>query len=68
METKELKIDGMSCDHCKGAVTKALQGIKGVQNVEVNLKAGKATVTFDSAQASEQALKAAVEDAGYDVK
>jgi len=67
VETKVLKIEGMSCDHCKKAVTEALQGVAGVQRVEVDLAQGKATVSYDPAQASEEAMRRAVEEAGYEV-
>ena len=67
MATKVLMIEGMSCDHCKKAVTDALKKVAGVESVEVDLKAGKATVSYDPARASEAAMKVAVEEAGYEV-
>lgn len=67
MQTTVLKIQGMSCDHCKKAVTEALQELAGVETVEVDLAAGQATVTHDPALASEAALKEAVKEAGYEV-
>lgn len=67
VESKVLKIGGMSCDHCKKAVTEALQGVAGVKRVEVNLEGGEATVWYDPAEASEEAMKEAVEEAGYEV-
>lgn len=67
METKVLKIEGMSCSHCKSAVTEALQELAGVSRVEVDLDGGQATVSYDPAQVTEAALKEAVEEAGYTV-
>ncbi|OUM93050.1 MAG: hypothetical protein BAA04_02745 [Firmicutes bacterium ZCTH02-B6] len=67
METKVLKISGMSCQHCKMAVTNALKGVAGVESVEVDLSEGKATVRFDPAVATDEAMRAAVEEAGYEV-
>lgn len=67
MATKELKIEGMSCDHCKKAVTDALKEVSGIDSVNVDLEVGKAIVTFDPAQASEELMKEAVEEAGYKV-
>ncbi|HEY8496872.1 MAG TPA: cation transporter [Limnochordales bacterium] len=67
METKVLKISGMSCQHCKMAVTNALKRVAGVESVEVDLSGGKATVRFDPAVATEEAMRAAVEEAGYEV-
>ncbi|ADV65926.1 CopZ family metallochaperone [Deinococcus maricopensis] len=58
----ELSISGMTCGHCQAAVTKALKDVPGVQNAEVNLQDGSATVEGD---ASAQALIAAVVEEGY---
>jgi copper chaperone CopZ len=38
-----IKIKGMRCGHCTGAVTKALAEIPGIGNVSVNLEKGEAT-------------------------
>lgn len=67
MATKELKIEGMSCDHCKKAVTDALKEIDGVDRVDVDLQAGKAIISFDPERATEQEMKEAIEEAGYEV-
>ena len=67
METTVLRIRGMSCDHCKHAVTKALKGLRGVASVEVDLAGGKATVSYDPGQVSKDAMRQAVEEAGYEV-
>lgn len=67
MESTVLKIEGMSCDHCKKAVTDALKEVTGVASVDVDLEAGKASVTHDPSQASKDTLKEAVEEAGYEV-
>lgn len=67
MTTRVLKIAGMSCSHCQKAVTDALQGLEGVQSVRVDLQEGTATVTYDPAVASEEAMREAVEEAGYQV-
>lgn len=60
-----LKVDGMSCMHCSGRVQKALLGVSGVTNAEVDLQSGTATIEgeYDIA-----AAVAAVEGAGYDCK
>ena len=39
-----LKIEGMSCGHCVSAVTDILQDVDGVDEVNVSLKSGEATV------------------------
>ena len=62
---KVIKIEGMSCMHCVGAVKKALGNIEGVMSVEVDL-AGK-TATVEVNDVNDDVLKSAVEEAGYDV-
>lgn len=64
-ETSVIKIDGMTCGHCAAAVTKALKQVEGVADVAVNLGDKQATVTHSGANV--EAMKTAVEDAGYDV-
>lgn len=61
---KKLAIDGMSCMHCVGRVDKALKGIDGVTEVNVDLESNSATV---SGSVSSEVLTAAVVDAGYEV-
>lgn len=62
---KTLIIEGMSCSHCAGAVTKALQAVAGVSGVKVDL-AGKSAVVETDSQVTDEALCAAVAEAGYD--
>ncbi|UVW27450.1 heavy metal translocating P-type ATPase [Massilia sp. H6] len=59
-------IGGMTCASCAGRVEKALQAVKGVERVGVNLATEKATVQL-APGVSPSALYAAVEQAGYDV-
>jgi copper ion binding protein len=61
-----LTIDGMSCDHCVHHVTEALEGVAGVSSAKVNLKKKSADVEHDDSVTLD-ALKAAVEEAGYEV-
>jgi copper chaperone len=68
METVTITVKGMTCSGCVNSVTKALKGIDGVQEAKVDLEGQQATVTFDEAKTSVQALKQAVEDAGYDTE
>lgn len=64
---KVLDVEGMMCQHCVAHVTKALQGIAGVEAVEVSLENKNAAVTL-AADVSDDALVKAVVDAGYEVK
>lgn len=58
-------VTGMSCGHCVSAVTRAVQQVDAGANVQVNLD--KQTVAVTSG-ASADAVKAAIEQAGYPVK
>ena len=63
-----IKIDGMSCQKCVTSVTAALQGVAGVTQAEVSLAANQAKITFDPAQANQDALCQAIEEAGFDAQ
>lgn len=67
MET-ELKVDGMTCGHCKAAVEGALANEAGVSKATVDLDAGVVNVNYDGAKISLDQIKEAIEDQGYDVK
>jgi copper chaperone len=67
METITLPVNGMTCMGCVSSVKRVLGGIAGISTAEVTLNPGRATVTYDPAKASVQAIKAAISDAGYDV-
>jgi len=67
MENVAIEIEGMSCEHCQKAVTDALKAVPGVLSVDVDLKAGVASVGYDEKKASLPQMRAAVIEAGYDV-
>jgi copper chaperone len=67
MATVTLKVEGMSCNHCKEAVEGALKKLPGVKNAVVDLGAKTATVTYEEEAVSVDQMKEAVEDQGYDV-
>ena len=62
--TKTISINGMMCMHCVAHVEKALKGVEGVSSVAVSLENNNAIV---EGSASDEALTAAVVDAGYEV-
>lgn len=63
---KKIIIEGMSCGHCSGHVTRALGELEGVTEVTVDLRVKSAVVKLDK-NADDGQLKAAVEAAGYEV-
>lgn len=61
MET-QLKVSGMTCAHCVGAVKKALEHVPGVESAQVSLDEQQAIVSGD---ADTEALIAAVKEEGF---
>jgi Cu+-exporting ATPase len=61
---KIIAINGMSCEHCKATVEKALNAINGVE-ASVNLKKNIAVVDLKT-EIDDQTLKNAVNEAGYE--
>ena len=61
--TMTLQVGRMTCGHCVRAVTRALEGVAGVETVAVNLEGGRARV---EGVADPQALVRALEDEGYE--
>ena len=58
---------GMSCASCAARVDKTLNGQPGVQEASVNYAAATAQVVYDADECSPLVLKAAVQQAGYDL-
>lgn len=61
----EFQVEGMSCQHCVGAVTKAIRSLDSGARVEVDLEGG--SVRVQSHENAER-LSAAIVEAGYAVK
>ena len=62
---KTVKINGMMCPKCEAHVKKALEALPGVESAAPSHEAGNAVLTL-SAEVSDAAIKAAVEEAGYE--
>ena len=62
MTTSTYTVTGMTCGHCVSSVTEEVTAVAGVTDVTVDLESGALTVTGD---ASADDVKAAVEEAGY---
>lgn len=65
---KTLKVLGVDCNNCAANVRKALEGIKGIENLDIRLSEKIAVVTFDPDKVSMQEIIEKVEDFGFDVK
>lgn len=61
-----ITINGMSCQHCVGAVTKALSEIEGIKDVQVDLEKGEATFS-ESKPVDAQTINDAISAIGFEV-
>ena len=62
--TQTYTVEGMSCAHCKAAVTAELLAVAGVVEVEVDLDTKRVVAT--GTELDDQVLRAAIVDAGYE--
>lgn len=60
-------VKGMSCDHCRMSVAKAVAEVSGVKDVNVSLEKGEAAWT-ESAPVDMAAVRAAIRGAGFEVE
>ncbi|MDA2911332.1 heavy-metal-associated domain-containing protein [Nitrospiraceae bacterium AH_259_D15_M11_P09] len=61
-----VRVDGASCPFCAFGLEKRLGHLEGVADVRLEMKAGKVIITLQKgATVSEQALRQAVEEAGF---
>ena len=65
MSTVTYSVPGVSCAHCQAAITEEVSGLDGVETVEVDLEAKTVSVTGE--ELDEQAIIAAIDEAGYEV-
>jgi len=66
MARTTIQIDGMSCQHCVMRVKKAIEGLQGVQELDVQI--GSADVTFDESKVREKDIEDAITKAGYKLR
>ena len=59
-----IKIKGMSCQHCVASTTKALEGLPGISDVQVDLENGEARY---EGEVDQRAVKEAIEKIGFEV-
>jgi copper chaperone len=62
---REYVVRGMTCGHCVASVREEVSDVAGVENVDVDLASGRMVVNGDGF--SDDAVKAAVAEAGYEV-
>jgi copper chaperone CopZ len=60
-------VDGMTCDHCRHAVTTEICAVPGVDSVDVDLTSGTVTVSANT-PVDRADIAAAVDEAGYTLR
>ena len=65
MQTLTYSVPGISCGHCRVAITGEVTQVDGVNNVSVDLESKVVTVT--GAGVDDAAVRDAIDEAGYDV-
>lgn len=65
MSTLTYSVPGVSCAHCKAAITEEVSALPGVEGVDVDLETKVVSVSGDPLD--EQAIVAAIDEAGYEV-
>jgi copper chaperone CopZ len=67
LSTEQLtySVPGVSCSHCRVAITAEVEQLAGVTSVDVDLDAKRVSVVGD--ELDDAAIRAAIDEAGYDV-
>jgi copper chaperone CopZ len=63
----ELRVDGMTCEHCERAVTRELLQVDGVEQVRVDVPRGLVWAQHAERVPDPRELAAAVDEAGFDL-
>lgn len=64
-KTLNLKITGMTCDHCAESVLTAASAVPGAVAVDVSVARGTATIQYDDARAQPQDFIIVIDAEGY---
>jgi len=60
-----LSVPGVTCEHCRTAISKEVGTVTGVESVDVDLE--QKVVTVRGVELDDSAVRAAIDEAGYDV-
>lgn len=64
-ETINYSVPGIHCGHCESALKQELEPLPGVESVEVDLE--EKLVSVSGVELDDAALRAAIDEAGYDI-
>ena len=65
LPTRDYKVEGMTCGHCRASVIEEVLQVDGVRGVDVDLDSGRVTVAGESFE--DGAVAQAIDQAGYAV-
>ena len=65
MQTATYSVPGVSCEHCRSAISKEVAAVEGVAAVVVDLE--RKLVTVSGTDVSDRAVRGAIDEAGYDI-
>jgi copper chaperone len=58
-------VPGMSCEHCRMAITEEVDKVEGVESVDIDLETKLVTVRGEGVQ--DETVRAAIGEAGYEI-
>ena len=67
MTARTLSVPGISCDHCKMSIERAVGELAGVNAVEVDISARTVDLSFDETTVGLDRIIDAIEEVGYEV-
>lgn len=66
-KTLHISVQGMTCQSCVNAITKACKALVGIESINVNLKAAMATVIYQPSLSTPQSIMETIAECGFDV-
>lgn len=66
LEKQEIVVKGMTCDHCKNSVEKAVLGLPGVLAASANVEKGLLAVEYDRRKINDEDIKVKVVEIGFE--
>ena len=67
MAEMSLKVNGMTCNHCKMAVEEALKNLPSVLEADVNLEKGEVRISYTVSDTNKIQFIEAIDEAGFNV-
>ena len=64
-KTVTIRVEGMKCAKCSGAVAKALKATEGVEDAQVSSEKGEAVIKYDDQKLNETKLREVINGTGF---